>query len=111
MTDLHERKKSFESLFAHDAELRFKVHARCSRVLGKWAAEKMHLSDTEREAYVGACVEVGVKPDGMHKLAIKIHDDMKTKEATLATLRDIKTRIERSLVDAKNMAMKGEALE
>jgi hypothetical protein len=37
---MDERGKAFESKWAHDAELRFKVEARRNRLLGAWAAEK-----------------------------------------------------------------------
>ena len=41
MTTFDDRERSFETKFAHDAELRFKAEARRNRLLGEWAAEKL----------------------------------------------------------------------
>lgn len=43
MADFGEREKGFESEWALDAELAFKVHARRNKLLGRWAAELMGL--------------------------------------------------------------------
>ena len=40
-SSMDERAASFESKFAHDAELKFKAEARRNKLLGHWAAEKM----------------------------------------------------------------------
>jgi len=37
---MDERGKAFESKWAHDAEMRFKVEAKRNRALGEWAAAK-----------------------------------------------------------------------
>jgi hypothetical protein len=41
---MDDRRKGFESKWAHDAELRFKVEARRNRALGEWAASQKGLS-------------------------------------------------------------------
>ena len=52
MTGMDDRRKGFESKWAHDAELRFKVEARRNRLLGTWAAEKKGLSGDAAEQFV-----------------------------------------------------------
>lgn len=111
MTTLHERKRTFENLFAHDEELRFKVHARCAKTLAKWAAEKMKLTEEEVKNYADICVDIGTKADGMHKLAIKVHDDMKVNGVALAKLRDIKARVQSCLREAKKLIMEEKPLD
>lgn len=51
MTTFDERERAFETKFARDEEMRFKVHARRDKLLGRWAAEKLGLSPAETEAY------------------------------------------------------------
>ena len=41
MSSFEKREKSFESKWAHDEELRFKVMARRNKLLGLWAAGEM----------------------------------------------------------------------
>jgi hypothetical protein len=51
MTTFDDRERAFETKFAHDEELRFRVIARRNRLLGQWAAKLMGLSDAEADAY------------------------------------------------------------
>ena len=49
---MDDRGRAFESKWAHDAELRFKVEARRNRLLGAWAAEKKGLSGDDAESFI-----------------------------------------------------------
>lgn len=51
MTTFDERERAFEAMFVRDQEMRFKLHARRDRLLGRWAAEQMRLSPAETDAY------------------------------------------------------------
>ena len=55
MTTFDDRERAFESMYARDQELQFKVVSRRNRLLGQWAAQKMGLSGDEADAY---CREV-----------------------------------------------------
>lgn len=57
MTTLDERERAFEEKFAHDQEIRFRVHARRNRLLGLWAAKKFHLTPAEADAYANALAQ------------------------------------------------------
>ena len=57
-TDMNDRGKAFESKWAHDAELRFKVEARRNRALGLWAAAQKGLTGQEAEMVLGKLVSV-----------------------------------------------------
>ena len=48
---MDDRGKAFESKWAHDAELRFKVEARRNRLLGAWAAAQKGLSGDAAEEF------------------------------------------------------------
>ena len=43
---------SEEEKFKNDAEIQFKIDARCNKILGIWAAEKLGLSGDDIEAFV-----------------------------------------------------------
>jgi hypothetical protein len=45
------RQKGFESKWAHDEELRFKVFARRNKLLGVWAAGELGLKGDAADAY------------------------------------------------------------
>ncbi len=51
MTTFDERERAFETKFARDQEMQFRVHARRDRLLGLWAAELMGLTQVEADGY------------------------------------------------------------
>ena len=62
MTTFDERENAFEAKFAHDEEMQFKAQARCNRLLGLWAAEKMGKSGEDAEAYAKTVVIAELLP-------------------------------------------------
>ena len=51
MTSFDDREKGFETKFARDEEMAFRIVARRNRLLGEWAARLMGLTEVEGEAY------------------------------------------------------------
>jgi hypothetical protein len=51
MTTFDERESAFETKFARDQEMQFRIHARRDRLLGLWAAELMGLTSVEADGY------------------------------------------------------------
>ena len=47
MTTFDDRERAFETKFAHDEEMKFRITARRNRLLGEWAARQMGLSEAE----------------------------------------------------------------
>ena len=43
MTQFDDRQRAFESKFAHDEEMKFRLVARRNRLLGEWAARSREL--------------------------------------------------------------------
>lgn len=66
MTTFDEREHAFEQQFAHDQDIRFRVHALRNRLLGQWVAERLRLRPVEAEAYATALAQADVA---------KFHDD------------------------------------
>ena len=72
MTTFDERERAFETKFARDQEMQFRIMARRNRLLGHWAAELMGLTEVEAESYardvVRADFEEGSDEDVIRKL-------------------------------------------
>lgn len=76
---LDDRKKGFESKFAHDEELRFRATARRNKLLGLWAAEKMGLSGGDAESYAKEVVASDFEEAGDDDVLRKVLGDLKAK--------------------------------
>ena len=91
-----DRKKSFESKFAHDAELQFKVEARRNRLLGEWAAGLLGRTGDDAKAYAKEVVRADFEEAGDEDVYRKVAGDLGDR-ATEAQIR------------AKMAELKGEA--
>ncbi len=79
MTSFDDRKKGFESKFAHDEELKFRATARRNKLLGLWAAEKMGLSGAEAESYAKEVVASDFEEAGDDDVVRKVLADFKAR--------------------------------
>jgi hypothetical protein len=84
---MDDRGKAFESKWAHDAELRFKVEARRNRLLGAWAAEKKGLSGDAVEAFVGTVIAADFQEAGDEDVFRKLRSELDASTSD-ATIRD-----------------------
>jgi hypothetical protein len=73
---MDDRGKAFESKWAHDAELRFRVEARRNRLLGVWAAEKKGLSGDAVEAFVGGVIAADFQEAGDEDVFRKLRSEL-----------------------------------
>jgi hypothetical protein len=73
---MDERRRGFESKWAHDAELRFQVEARRNRALGLWAAEKKGLSGQEAEDFVGSVIAADFQEAGDEDVFRKLRSEL-----------------------------------
>jgi len=76
MTQFDDRQRAFESKFAHDEEMKFRITARRNRLLGEWAARQMGLSDAETEAYAKDVVRSDFEEAGDHDVVRKVLGDL-----------------------------------
>lgn len=100
MTSLDDRKNAFENKFAHDAEFRFKVEARTSKLLGLWAAEQMGIAGDEATAYAGEVISSNLEEAGFGDIKRKVRKDFDAKGVDV-TDHMIDTMIEKFFEDAK----------
>jgi hypothetical protein len=75
-TGMDDRGKAFESKWAHDAELRFKVEARRNRLLGAWAAEQKGLSGDAAETFIGSVIAADFQEAGDEDVFRKLRSEL-----------------------------------
>lgn len=71
-----DRRKGFESKWAHDAELRFKVEARRNRLVGAWAAAEKGLSGEAAEAFVAGVIAADLQEKGDEDVFRKLRAEL-----------------------------------
>ncbi|MGY8986021.1 MAG: DUF1476 domain-containing protein [Sphingomonadales bacterium] len=76
MTNLKDRGKAIESLFASEGEREFKVAARRNKLLGLWAAEIMGLEGEVAGSYALDCVKSDLEEPGDEDVYRKIKGDL-----------------------------------
>jgi hypothetical protein len=76
MTTFDDRERAFETKYAHDEELRFRVIARRNRLLGAWAARLMGLSDAEADADAKDVIRADFEEAGEEDVIRKLLGDL-----------------------------------
>lgn len=76
MTTFDDRERAFETKFAHDEEMRFRLLARRNKLLGQWAAQLMKLSSAEAEAYAMDVVRADFEEAGDEDVIRKLLGDL-----------------------------------
>lgn len=95
MTTFDERERAFETKFAHDQDMAFRVTARRNRLIGQWAASRMGLTAAETDAYAKAVVQAEFEEAGDEDVIRKLYGDLVTAgvdvdEATIRAELDLK---------------------
>lgn len=76
MTQFDDRERAFETKFAHDEQMNFRIIARRNRLLGEWAARKMGLSEEESAAYAKDVVRADFEEAGDEDVIRKVLGDL-----------------------------------
>jgi hypothetical protein len=76
MTTFDDRQRAFETGFAHDEEMKFRVIARRNKLLGHWAAGLMKLSVVEAESYAKDVVRADFEEAGDEDVIRKLLGDL-----------------------------------
>lgn len=104
MTTFDDRERAFETKFARDEEMQFRVTARRNKLLGQWAAEKMGLTAEETDAYAKAVVQADFEEAGDEDVIRKLLGDLTAAGVEIddATIRQA---IEEKTVEARRQLM------
>lgn len=76
MTTFDDRERAFETNYARDQEMQFKVAARRNRLLGAWAAGLMGLTEAEADAYAKDVVRADFEEAGDEDVIRKLLGDL-----------------------------------
>ncbi|MCL6729079.1 DUF1476 domain-containing protein [Sphingomonas hankyongi] len=76
MTQFDDRERAFESKFAHDEEMKFRIIARRNKLLGQWAARQMGLTEVEADSYAKDVVRADFEEAGDHDVIRKVLGDL-----------------------------------
>lgn len=76
MTTFDDRERAFETKFARDEEMAFRITARRNRLLGQWAAAQMKLTPEETDAYAKAVVQADFEEAGEEDVVRKLVGDL-----------------------------------
>ena len=76
MTSFDDRERAFETKYARDEEMQFRIIARRNRLLGEWAARLMGLSEEETASYAKDVVRADFEEAGDEDVIRKVMGDL-----------------------------------
>ena len=76
MSNFNDRERAFETKFARDEEMQFRIIARRNRLLGEWAARLMGLSEAETASYAKDVVRADFEEAGDEDVIRKVLGDL-----------------------------------
>ncbi len=76
MTNFSDRETAFETKYARDEEMQFRITARRNKLVGLWAAEKMGLTAAEAGPYATSVVQADFEEAGDDDVVRKVVGDL-----------------------------------
>jgi len=104
MTQFDDRERAFETKFAHDEQMNFRIIARRNRLLGEWAARKMGLSEEETASYAKDVVRADFEEAGDEDVIRKVLGDLTGAGVEIGD-EEIREALAHKLVEAKRQIM------
>jgi len=99
------RQKGFESKWAHDEDLRFKVFARRNKLLGIWAAGEFGVTGDAADAYAKTVVAADFEKAGDEDVLEKVRADFAAKGVAISDHR-LRVKMEELIDVAKGQIEK-----
>lgn len=109
MTSFDDRERAFETKFAHDEEMKFRITARRNRLLGEWAGRKMDLNQAETESYAKDVIRADFEEAGDQDVIRKVLGDLTAagveidEETIVEALRNKEVEARRQIIEATNI--------
>ena len=107
MTTFDDRERAFETKFARDEEVAFRITARRNRLLGQWAATLMKLTPAETDAYAKAVVQADFEEAGDEDVVRKLLGDL-TAAGVDVDDAAVRRALEEQTVEARRQLMQPE---
>ena len=76
MRSFDDRGRAFETKYARDEEMQFRIIARRNRLLGEWAARLMGLNEAESESYAKDVIRADFEEAGDDDVVRKVLGDL-----------------------------------
>ena len=108
MTQFNDRERAFETKFAHDEEMKFRVLARRNRLLGEWAARKMGLSEEETVTYAKDVIRADFEEAGDEDVIRKVLGDL-TSAGIDTSDTEIRQTLEHKTAEAKRQLIEAQS--
>lgn len=107
MTTFDDRERGFETKFARDEEIAFRIVARRNRLLGYWAATQMKLTKEEADAYATAVVQADFEEAGDEDVIRKLVSDLTAADVQIDEPA-VRRAIEEHTIEARRQLMASE---
>ena len=104
MSTFDDRERAFETKYARDEEMQFRVIARRNRLLGQWAARLMGLTEVEAESYAKDVVRADFEEAGDEDVIRKLLGDLTSAGLDVDETR-IREALEHKSVEARRQLM------
>ena len=76
MSTFDDRERAFETKYARDQDMQFRIVARRNKLLGHWAANLMGLSQAEADAYASDVIRADFEEAGDEDVIRKLVGDL-----------------------------------
>ena len=107
MTTFDDRQRGFETQFAREEEMAFRVTARRNRLVGQWAAQKMGLTEEETDAYAKAVVQADFEEGGDEDVMRKLMGDLTAAQVDVDEA-SVRRALEDALVTARRQLLEAQ---
>ena len=107
MTTFDDRERAFESQYARDEEMQFRIIARRNRLLGEWAAGLMGLTDVEATSYAKDVVRADFEEAGDEDVIRKLLGDLTSAGVDIDDAR-IREALGHKTVEARRQLMEAQ---
>ena len=104
MSQFNDRERAFETKYARDEEMQFRVLARRNRLLGEWAAGLMGLTAAESEAYAKEVIQADFEEAGDEDVIRKLLGDLTSAQVDIDEDK-IRATLDHKLVEARRQLM------
>ena len=107
MTTFDDRERAFESQYARDEEMQFRIIARRNRLMGEWAAGLMGLTEVEATSYAKDVVRADFEEAGDEDVIRKLLGDLTSAQVDIDDAR-IREALGHKTVEARRQLMEAQ---
>ena len=107
MTTFNDRERAFETQYARDEEMQFRIIARRNRLMGEWAAGLMGLTEVEAASYAKDVVRADFEEAGDEDVIRKLLGDLTSANVDIDEAR-IREALVHKTVDARRQLMEAQ---